>query len=355
MFIYFALLTIPILSILIYTYKKDEKYNGKTICVFFLLLTIVLCLRRIDIGVDLQNYKYYFDFVRQLEWNRLSEIDIEIGYVLLNKLIGIFTENFQVFIAISALIQIIPIYLLYSKEAKKPYLSVILYVNMSTFVMLFSGLRQAIAIAIGAIAFRFVVKKKLVSFIACVVLAFLFHQSAIILLVLYPLFHSQITKKWLWFIMPSITLVFLYNKQIFGFLINFFGDKYIDLYASTQNTGAYTMIILFAMFLLFSYIMIDEKTIDKTTLGLRNIMVFVVIIQLFAPIHTVAMRFNYYFIIFVPILITRIIDSPKKQFKQIAQISHIIMVIFFTFYFFYNAYNGSDILQVFPYKFFWEG
>ena len=100
--------------------------------------------------------------------------------------------------------------------------------------------------------------------------------------------------------------------------------------------------------------MVDEKTLDKTTLGLRNILVLVVMIQLFAPIHALAMRFNYYFIIFIPVLISRIVDSPKKHFKPIAQIANVVMVCYFTGYFFYSAYNGADILQVFPYKFFWE-
>jgi len=354
MLAYFALLTLPIIPALLYTYKKDEKYIRKTIHVFFILLIILLCLRRIDIGVDLQNYKYYFDLIRQLQWNQITEIDIEIGYVFLNKIFGMFTDNFQLFIAFVALIQTIPIYISYLKEAKRPYLSIIIFANMSAFVILFSGLRQAIAIAIGAIAYHFVVKKKFVFFVACVGIAFLFHQSALILLILYPLFHSKITKNWLWFIIPSITMIFILNKQIFNYLVNFLGDKYIDRYASVQNTGAHTMIILFVLFLFFSYIMVDEKTLDKTTLGLRNIMVLVVMIQLFAPIHALAMRFNYYFIIFIPVLISRIVDSPKKHFKPIAQIANVVMVCYFTFYFFYNAYTSVDILQVFPYKFFWE-
>jgi len=100
--------------------------------------------------------------------------------------------------------------------------------------------------------------------------------------------------------------------------------------------------------------MVNDKQIDPVTMGFRNITIIIVIIQLFAPIHALAMRFNYYLIIYLPLLISKVISRPKAELKNIAQLAHIVIVIFFTGYFFINAYTGEDILQVFPYKFFWN-
>lgn len=351
---YFLLLLVPIIPAFLFSKYKKDKYRVAAISCFFIFLTLLLTFRRNDIGIDLSTYKYHFNRIGNSTWDNLTNFNTEIGYVILNKISSTITPEYQFFLLVTAIISVVPIFIMYIKESKTPYLSIILFVNMSTFVMLFSGLRQAIAISLGTIAFYFVKNHKIFYFIAIVLLAILFHQSAFVLFVMYPLYHSKITKKWLWFVIPGVLIILIFNKQIFGFLINLLSNKYIERYASIRQTGAYAMIALFAMFLLFSYLIVDDKNIDATTLGLRNIMVLVLIIQLFAPIHTLAMRFNYYFIIFVPILISRIVATPKPNLKGLAKISHVVMVCFFTFYFFYNAYTGADILQVYPYRFFWE-
>ena len=98
----------------------------------------------------------------------------------------------------------------------------------------------------------------------------------------------------------------------------------------------------------------DEDKLDKETNVLRNILVLTVCIQLFAPVHSLAMRVNYYFLPFIPILITKIIKYSNKNLKIVSTVSIYFMCIGFIALFFYRAYFGEDILQVFPYISLWE-
>jgi len=95
--------------------------------------------------------------------------------------------------------------------------------------------------------------------------------------------------------------------------------------------------------------------VDRTTIGLRNILVVATILQMFTSVHTLAMRMNYYFIPFIPVIISKITASGENEDdKNTVKTINTVLIIFFIAYFFYYAENGVDTLQLFPYKAFWE-
>ena len=109
----------------------------------------------------------------------------------------------------------------------------------------------------------------------------------------------------------------------------------------------------FVLFLVFSYFIPDDDKMDEESLGLRNILLMSTLLQCFAPVHMLAMRMNYYYIVFVPLLIPKIIEHRSDRWNQIARVGRHVMVVFFLLYFFVSANAGSG-LKVFPYHFFWE-
>ena len=118
------------------------------------------------------------------------------------------------------------------------------------------------------------------------------------------------------------------------------------------------MLILFALFTIISYILPDDKAIDRETIGLRNFLLFAVLLQCFAPVHYLAMRMNYYFIMFIPILIPKVLKNTKYHFGDVAWLAKIVMNGFFLVYYLFNTYvscqTGLSALDTYPYKFFWE-
>ena len=65
------------------------------------------------------------------------------------------------------------------------------------------------------------------------------------------------------------------------------------------------------------------------------------------------MRMNYYYIIFIPVLIPKIIQCRSEKFGNVAILGRHCMVVFFILYFFFDAKPGGG-LHTFPYRFFWE-
>lgn len=307
-------------------------------------------MRSQTIGRDLTNYKAIFLSLSKEPMKLLFQSDLEIGYVLLNKLISLFTSDFQWVIAITAIISVVPIWYVYKKESEDTYISISLFVMLPTFAMTFSGLRQAMAISFGVLAYEFVKSKKLLRFILIVAIAFLFHKSAFILLLMYPLYWAKVTKKWLVAVVPAMIAVFAFNRPIFAFLQKLVSDFYTT---SARETNAYTMIVLFILLAILAFAVPDDEKSDSDLIGLRNFLLFSIVLQMFTPLHTLAMRFNYYYIIFIPLLIPKVINNSSKQFNQVAILAKYVMIVFFVGYFFINLLSRNP-LDIYPYEFFFS-
>lgn len=353
MLVFYILLFVPILiqhiEIKGMSYKKRNRFS---LACFFVLLTLLIMFRHETVGKDTENYRYFFQKYAAMPWKQLFSESHEFGFTYYNKLISCFTKNPQVYLAITAAITSALIYPTYRRLCTDSSLTIVLFCLMSTFVMMFSGIRQMLAIALGVRAYEFVRNNKLILYGLTVALAVTFHVSAIMLLLLYPAYHLKITKKWLYGIVPTLLLIFVFNRPIFTFLGSILA-RFTQYDATITSTGAYSMLILFVLFTIFAYVIPDEKKLDQETIALRNILLIALAIQLFAPLHTLAMRMNYYFIIFIPLLMPKIVEARSKKYAEIGRFGRHVMVLFFLAYFFLvTASSGS--LHVFPYHFFWE-
>lgn len=345
----------------------DKKIRNDSLLlpVFFFIFFLMLALRDETIGRDLANYKYYFERFSSFGLNRVLQEKWDTLYWLLNWLVGQFTDDYQWFLVIVAAITVWPIAKIYSEDREHGFLKIILFVNMSSFVMIFSGLRQALAISIGLMAYRCVREKKIFWFLVYALASVGFHYTGFIVFAFYPLYHITIRKKDLYVIVPVILLIFIFNKPIFSLIAQMLNSVLGERYdTSIEETGSYTMLILFALFAILAFVFPDEDRMDKETLALRSFLLATVALQCFAPVHSWAMRMNYYFIIFLPILIPKILRYTNRQvgsalrYGSVAWWTEIVLIAFFALYFLYNVYigcqTGVSALDTYPYVPFWQ-
>ena len=333
-------------------YQKKETYI--TIGLFFSILTIMLMLRGKGCGVDMPRYEYYFNNDIGLSFKDiLNRYNHEIGFHIFNKLVSCISKEFQFYTAVVAIICMVPLWELYAKNSDLPYLSIAVFMTVAPFSLYFSGLRQALAVSIGSLSYYCVKNKKLLLFILTVVLASSFHQSAIIILLMYPVYWAKITRRWLWLVTPAIAVILVFNSRIYSFLAPFMGERYFERYGTVSSTGAYTIVALLFLFSIYAILIPDNEKMDADALGLRNLLFLSTCLQCFAPVNNIAMRMNYYYLIFVPIAISKIPTRSKARYHQLAYTSYIVMCMFFVVYYFYGATTGSDIMQIYPYVPFW--
>ena len=332
--------------------SKRDKMPKVAILIFFAIFLFLLCSRHISIGVDNATYKAIFNRVSKVDWNNLFDMDdMENGYLALTKIVAGIFDDYQAHIIIVSLIAICPLAYYYAKENKSVILTIALFLGAAPFSMYFSGLRQILAMAFAIPLYYLAKKKKLIWFILLVILAMQFHTSAFVMFALYPVLNTRFTEKGLFFSIPLIGAIYVFNEPIFNALKELVKDEYSY---ETKQTGAFMMIVLFALFVIFAFIAIDEKSLTKEEIGLRNILVVCLIFQLFSPVNTVVMRLNYYYMIFVPIALSKLMQKPRKGFEQVVKLASVVMIVFFLVRFVIQGQTSEDMLQVFPYKFFWE-
>ena len=350
---YIFLLFVPI--VIQHIKVKGIEYSEKNqfaLTLFFVFLTLLVMFRHECVGNDTRNYIYYFKKYAEMEWLAPINLTSEIGFLYFNKIVAIFSSAPQVFLAVAAIVVSGLMFPTYKRLNLDAALTIVLFCTMSTFVMMFSGIRQMLAIGTGFVAYEYTRKKKLVYFFVSVMIAVSFHTSAFMLLFMYPLYHARITRRWLYVVVPVMAALFLFNKQVFVVLTGIL-SRFSRFDGSMTSTGAYAMLILFTAFTVFSFLIPDEKMLDDEIIGLRNFLLLALVIQMFAPLHSLAMRMNYYYIIFLPLLMPKIIAIRSKRWSQLAIVGRHIMVGFFLLYFFVVVYR-SGALHVFPYHFFWE-
>ena len=173
----------------------SEKYNYRkeqVLVISFLLLSFFVGFSDMLGGYDRYIYGELFDEIADIttQGGNYGEATIyklyrtELGYIESNILVSYITSNRYIFILLLTIV----IYALY-------YFSLKIYcINYSFAILLFMGLmffftftylRQMIGVGLGWIAIQYIYKRKLFKFLACIIIAASFHNSATILLPLY--------------------------------------------------------------------------------------------------------------------------------------------------------------------------
>ncbi len=335
----------------------DTQKRYKFFCAAsFLVVCTLLSLRHQTMGADLlggsseENIGYLgaFDKLNQYSWLDIVSLkdflNYEKGYIFLNKLIGSIYNNRQFFLSICALISTVPVMILIKNKSANPLMSVVIYLGLPVFLMLFSGLRQAIAIAITVFSSKYIEEKKFIKFALLVFLSTLFHYSAIIFIIAYPLYYLKLSEKNKFFFVLAILGVYILRNPIFNIASKIFKDS-----AETGETGAFMLFLVF--FLIYIFLIFFNKKQDSDQNGMINLFYFACICQAFGGIYQTAIRVGYYFMIYSVISIPNTIANMED--KKSIKLANILIFATFVGFGIYS-FKNSTWAMTYPYNFFWE-
>lgn len=351
--IYSVLIICPVILNFVCDRFSTKKKNRIIIGIYFLLLFLLIAMRGESVGNDTPVYLEHYRNISKESWTSLISKGREVGYGFLQKILYSLGISEQGFLAIAAAISLYPIYRLYRDETENPLQTVLLFQILPIFGMMFTGIRQGIAMGISAAAFKCLKNKKNFKFILLIFLASLFHSSAWFCLLIYPIYHSKITLKKVLIFIPIVPIVYMNSTTIVSFLMQYVDDFYADRYGeSVFNNGAYMMLILFVLFLIYCFVVPKKEKTREDFYKLRNITLLIVFVQSLVPALQVMMRINYYYLIYLPV-ITSNVKANSETNKKIATIADFIMCLFFGAYFLWNVFTQKSSFELFPYIPFW--
>lgn len=370
MFIYNIVFTINFLLAFINILNKK---SSKTLLkISFVILNLFLCLKYMN-GIDWTNYQLiylkipnFFEVLRDnnfgmgLDQRNRSEIFFYLSMSIF-KLLKINYEIYQ-YIVLTYIMYIM--YSTFEKYSKYSLIGIFLYFNCFMLTNFFEPiLRQLISIGIFYISINDIEKRKKIRYVLKILTAYLFHSSALMLLIFYFIPRKKIKKNLLLLLFFFILMLDKYLENILiciGKLIPIL-SKYV-FYFQVEKYGA-TDAINTGFFLKISLAIILGLFIERNRkyLSITNEKRFYIILNLYWINEiffilkrqvTIFLRVQMYFEIFYAIILMFLIEILVKKYgKKISILLFLIYTIFSyrTMFLSINVWKGTDDTKFFPY------
>lgn len=328
---------------------KDRK---KTICTWqFLVLFVLLGFRHPSMGVDLGYGSFYgylgrFTDIAAFSWKQAFTEEVanyERGYIVFNKLISVVSDNEQWLLLCCAFVSILPIMYVIYRKSVSPTFSVYIYMGLPIFLLLFSGLRQNIAIGICFASILFIQDREPVKFALCVLFASWFHSTALVFLMAYPVYHVKLGPSLRKLTVPMLGVVYIFRYPIFYIVGRLFKEN-----PTADNNGAITLFLVFTLIYIFDMLYLDRSDEEN---GLLNIFYIACCAQAIGGVYSTVIRVGYYFMTSLILLLPLIIQRVEK--RQDALFLKIVIGICFVLFGIYSIRNGSWA-ESFPYYWMWD-
>jgi len=227
-----------------FTKKRQRIFTAAYMCAVFSYMFAFSALR-VDIGWDYTMYTRGFFQMARSGFETLEYQSWEYGFNLLTKIIAFFTKDAKIYIAVISLICLAGPFYAILRYSKKPWLSVLLYINLYFFYGTMNFLRQGIAISIIMFAYTFLVNRKIIWYMLLVALAACFHITALVMVPVYFLVKFELSLKIP--LLYSVLFVWIYISS----------NSTLDLLAAYFRTD-YSQSVFFAGGISFLHIIIPS-------------------------------------------------------------------------------------------------
>lgn len=254
----FSIISTMLLAVL---YNRSR---NKKLCLGLIILMLVLISGlRVDSTLysDEWNYRHAFQGYTNISFNALDlNILKEPGFTLLNYFIAQITDNSQVLIFLCACITNLSFVLFLYRYSNEFTFSLFLYVTGGTYFSSMNVIRQYLAIAIILFGFKYLLTQDLKRFTPFVLIAFLFHKSAVIAFIFYFLINSSLISKHKLISFLFIIFIFLNFNNLLNLLSNSGYGNYVESFSATGYGVGIIRIAFWA--LLYLVILLFQKAKD---------------------------------------------------------------------------------------------
>jgi transmembrane protein EpsG len=313
----------------------------------FFLIFIFLGLRY-NFGNDYETYLGLFNKVNDNEdiaFDQKMYIFYEPGWMILNWLsrpIGFF--GMTLFIA---LFYSIILYKLIKKYVPFQYywLAVFFIIFNPGFLLVHSTtMRQTIAILIFILSFSYLLEKKIIHFVFCILIASTFHYTSITLLIISPfLFYNRKVDLFYGTILFSFyIIIFLlssYLSPIFSQLVSFFSERY-EFYSEKGVTNTGLGFIFYSTLFLLTLIL--DSSQDKNNSLFFKLAIVYFILMPFTLIIEITSRIGMYFSPAIVIVYPFIFNTLKSKFAKAIFLPSILLFTLYQFFQFFYSETYKD-------------
>ena len=305
--------------------------KSKFIKLFLVIVPpVILATFRYNVGYDYGSYIEGYNNSFQTTYESIIasyKVGDPIAYYLITKFATTFNSE-RIYLMILALFSLIPAVFYILREWKdKNIRPMIIFIYMfSPFIFSFSACKQGIALSILMFSLKYVYDRKLLKFTICVVIACLFHSTALVSFPVYFFLNrrgnlSTIKKV----LIIVVCLIIIMNLQL---ILGSALDGRYEIYATNivegKNRTFWLYSLLTIIFLLFEKKFIE---LDKRNELLIMMMVIGVLCQYLGFSNAFTKRIGEYFLMAQVFLIPQCIYLFTKDSRRILKGFIVIYVV----------------------------
>lgn len=330
--------------------------GGRTIYALLASLALILFvgLRSTEVGIDTAMYKQIFDWTTEYSsiyegYTSWKSGGVEPLFYFITYYFAKFF-NFQTYLIALAVISISPVIYVIWKYSRNMCYSIFLYIAFGYLSFALSGLRQAAAIGICMLAFDAMIEKRGKKYVILIILAILFHRSAVLFIPVWWL--NKIKKGRYAFLVFWVSLlsIFALRYSLFSFL-NIFARQSYSIASTDQGGYRMFMVMLFTVIVgwIYYYRFIKLETGNSISWLLLLLVSISVLMWPVANLNAELNRMYYYYHIFIILYIPNLIQSIKGKEKIV-----IFLVFFLVGCYYLHSYIIGGQLKYYPYIPFWK-
>lgn len=324
MLVYLVNIFLIIVWALIFRIGKKTKLKQVLFVAVCFLQCILISAVRFRVGYDYSMYASGFFSMVVDGFSKMSYEDWEIGYIFLNKIVGLFSAWPGAIMVVTSVISMVgPAYLI-ARYSKNPFLSVFLYVNLYLFYLDMNFIRQAIAMSILCFAYGFLRDKKFWRFLLLVIIASSFHFTALYMIPVYFVCLLRINSRTMLLYLFGLFYYYLLSDGLLKFVLSRFHSEYAGSQFIRQGIAPYytavPLIVTLAMVVAAYYV--KDKTRNFEVLIHCTLMMG--FWQVISTKHSLFERFSYYTLIFAVLAVPEAISAFRSQLKTSLKTKYVL-------------------------------
>lgn len=237
--------------VMFWIFLEKKSLNRNAFWVPFFTLVLFASIRSYLVGTDTGAYTSDFRNKLDIQYFIFSE-NLEYGYQVIKYIILYLTHNYFWLLFVSSIIVVGSYLYIFKKKSEDYFLSIFIFLTFGFYTFYFNGLRQGLSMALAVWATPYLIDKKIKKFTLIILLASLFHKSALIMFVFYFLIHLKFKLEY------KIIGVFLGSLMLSGATVQYLAstnEKYTSYTEVSEDAGGYLTLGFYFMIGLFIYIL----------------------------------------------------------------------------------------------------
>lgn len=272
---------------------------NKHIFIALLPIFILLAFRSGDMGADTGTYVRHFErmIYTSLE-QEFAVTRMEHGYIVFVKAITHLTHNGLVYQVICVSIIMLGLFVFLMDQEENAFYTLFFYCSLGLFIFTFTGVRQCIAMSLCLMSYHFVKDRKYITFAVFITIAFFFHKSSILFVVVPLIMNLKIgfMKTALYGLAALIAGKYLDHIQ------NWFNEQLEYNYEIEATGNGMIFLIVLILLTIYSFIEIfnSNKSLNKNRIEIQlmNINYIALFFWIMRLSTRIAERPSFYFLFF---------------------------------------------------------